>query len=334
MTSPSGSFALIDPSTQQTNDLVHLFSTTLHSLASDAAAVRQASSLGRVLEEFLSKNDSSTLCDRFLQMEALVSSLEEKVIVLRQIVSEEKRSLTKFETTLYQEAHEQAALMEQMIHSLQDHEMKQRPSLDRVKEETDDQGDSDCDDHDHDHDQHNDNDNDNDNDDYCWNTSAKYSSRRDSVDPRTAPSTASRHVESENLDPISLPRIVQAEFEDYRADNHLGPRISLLDLNQALEEIEQLCQVQQHAARLWKRKQPPGTSSGALQRRYEYLQKRQQLPADDTAMSVTEQELRENCPFFRHGESTARATLSLLCSLKRLKQVPQKNRQVIYHLLL
>ena len=131
-----------------------------------------------------------------------------------------------------------------------------------------------------------------------------------------------------------LLRITQAELEEYRVDNVLGPRISLLDLNQALEEIEQLCQQHQLAAQQWKRKQSKGVSSTALQRRQEYLQKRQQLSSfDDSVIAVTEQDLREHCPFFRHGESTARATLAVLCSLRRLKQVPQKNRQVIYHLL-
>jgi len=99
-------------------------------------------------------------------------------------------------------------------------------------------------------------------------------------------------------------------------------------------------------------------NAGSAQRRYQYLQKRQQQQHgtstttslfsslddggttnnhdhhDPEPVAITEQELRESCPFFRHGESTARATLSLLYRLKRLKQVPNKNRNVTYNLLL
>lgn len=329
--STSRSIGAIDPTEQQTNDLVQLFSTTLHCLAADAAAVRQASSVAVCLDK--DYKDSSTLRESLIQMEDLVSSLEEKVTILRQIVSEEKQSLTKFETTLQHEAEEQATLLEQMILAMQEYETKKRSSLDQVKEEGEDEDEDDNNNDDDDNEDVHDEDH-GDNGDAQVKSRTSAPSRRDSVDPRCS----SRHPESENQDPISVPRITQTELEDYRIDNVLGPRISLLDLNQALEEIEQLCQVQQHEARLWKRKHPQGppsssSSSGALQRRYDYLQKRQQLSIDESAISVTEQELRENCPFFRHGESTARATLSLLCSLKRLKQVPQKNRQVIYHLL-
>jgi hypothetical protein len=66
------------------------------------------------------------------------------------------------------------------------------------------------------------------------------------MDPRS--STSYRHGESENFTPIALARITPAELDEYRVDNVLGPRISLLELNQALEEMEQLCQQHQLAA--------------------------------------------------------------------------------------
>ena len=37
--------------------------------------------------------------------------------------------------------------------------------------------------------------------------------------------------------------------------------------------------------------------------------------------SITEQELRDSCGFFRSGESTARATLNVLRFMKKIKQV-------------
>ena len=73
-------------------------------------------------------------------------------------------------------------------------------------------------------------------------------------------------------------------------------RISLLDLNQALEEMEQLCQEHQLAAQQWRRKQSSKknnsssvASMAALQRRQEFLQKRQQpflASIDDATIAV------------------------------------------------
>lgn len=357
---------------QQTNDLVHLFSTTLHSLAADAAAVRQATSLAHCLgvkdgggkEVVDDDRRRRNFQDGLWDLEELVSGLEEKVTALRQIVSEEKRAVTKFETTLQQEAEEQAALMSQIVQALEEHEQQQQQqqqaskphhaSLPPFDEEEEDE----------------------ENRSTASSTSSKRSSsrggsRRDSVDPRRR-SSGRDGDELENQDPassstiISLPRITHEELEDYKSKNVMGPRMltSLMDLNEALEEIEQECQRQRNATLVLQRKQQQQlqygiSSSGALQRRYEYLQRRQQAnnsssstsaaaaadiininssldeSGDDnhTIVSITEQDLREKCAFFRHGESTARSTLLVLCSLKRLKQVPNKNRNVTYHLL-
>lgn len=308
---------------QQTDDVVHLFSTTLHSLAANAAAVRQATSLAHCLD-----NEKEELFhEKLWELDDFVTALEEKVVALRQIVSEEKRSLAKFETTLQAEAQDQAAMLQQMLQALEQHEITTKNDDDIRSTSSDASGSSRQRQH------------------------ARRGSRRDSVDPRAARSSNNN---SENEDPvISLGRISFEEFESYKSSAP-GPRIttSLMDLNEALEEIEQVCQRQRHVAMVLKRKQEQqlqhgASSSGALQRRFDYLQKRQQQQHGTSAtlegesdndqelvVTITEQELRESCPFFRHGESTARVILSLLCSLKRLKQVPTKNRQVTYHLLL
>ena len=339
MSTSFGSAPLLemDPSEQRTNDLVNLFSNTLHSMAADAAAVRQATSLVNAInkEDHDHHDDttSSTLEDQLIHLDSLVTNLEGKVTILRQIVTEEKRAVAKFESSLQQEAQEQASFLQQMMEAIQQLEIQkeQQKQQQRARVLVEDEHEQLATQDDIHHGA------------TTWVSSQQKeqsSSRRDSVDPRR--STSSRHGESENFTPIALARITPAELEDYRVDNVLGPRISLLDLNQALEEIEQLCQEHQLAAQQWKRKQSSKNSSSssvsstALQRRQEFLQKRQQpllSSMDDATITVTEQDLREHCPFFRHGESTARATLSVLCSLRRLKQVPQKNRQVIYHLL-
>ena len=123
-----------------------------------------------------------------------------------------------------------------------------------------------------------------------------------------------------------------------------GVHLSRFDLNEALEEIERMVwnkiSLEPKSSIHSSGSSPPShLSSNTLQRRFDYLRHRQRGPnagSDNETEAhvghrwVSEQELRENCAFFRSGESTARATLQLLCSLKRLKQVPGKNREVTY----
>ena len=352
---------------KSTNDLTSLFSKTLQSLSADAVAVKQISSLHKCMyNNDQDNNRQEEFKEQLRHVQDLVTGLEDKITALRQILSEEKRSIAKFEATLTQEAHEQYSLMEQMLQAFQEHNEQQRhhqvsreASLEQsyqdssLDPETSMYSDATT----------------------VSRTSLPSSSnhlrsRRDSVDPRAkqptsrAPSstisttnriigTAGGDVENQDPIQISLPRITPDELDAYKATNARAPRISLLDLNEALVEIEQVVQVQRHAAQvlqLRRRQQEQqqqqnnhvGMTMNAVQRRYEYLEKRHQhVHLEDESSSnaaaafssITEQELREKCAFFRHGESTARSTLSLLCRLRRLKQLPAKNQQVIYQLL-
>ena len=140
---------------------------------------------------------------------------------------------------------------------------------------------------------------------------------------------------------IEFVPVTESEVEEHYRNIPFGMRISRLDLNDALEEIEQV--LAKKIALEYPIKKTPvhnqhHISSNSLQRRFDYLRQRQHGTAVDDIETeahvgcwwVSEQELRENCPFFRHGESTARAILSLLCSLKRLKRVPAKNKEITY----
>jgi hypothetical protein len=327
-------------SLKSTNDLISLFSQTLHSISEDAIAVKQVSSLKLCLdhdsEEGSTGNRQEELIEQLWHIQDLVTGLEGKVTALRKIVSEEKRSIAKFESSLMQEAQEQDRMMEQMLHALQEYELHHRTDMDHSHSDSSSL-------HSHISSLHSD----------ASSTLTRVThssdrllaagSRRDSVDPRSTPThrlATTFGLEVENQDPISVPRITQDELEAYKADTVRAPRISLMDLNEALEEIEQVVQLQRQAAQILRRKQQKsGLGPNALQRRYDYLEKRQQhahasASDDSSTTSVTEQELRENCAFFRHGESTARSTLSLLCRLRRLKQFPAKNQQVIYQLVI
>jgi len=147
------------------------------------------------------------------------------------------------------------------------------------------------------------------------------------------------------------PRFVPVTEEELSKQTRFGPHLSRYDVNEALDEIRGI--VWKHIAlessssslsHHHESKKKGAASSASLQRRFDYLRQRQSNKTNDRGFFpggdkkaheghewVSEQELRENCAFFRHGESTARATLQLLCSLKRLKQVPgKKNTDITY----
>jgi hypothetical protein len=229
------------------------------------------------------------LCD----LDQLVTGIEQKVVALRQIVTEEKRALEKFENTMKEEADDQAATIQEMLKVCQEvGALEPKPSFGTSR--------------------------------------APLISRRDSFDPRSknTPKSTSKGTDDQATDFFSLDRVTSRELKGVHP-KMLG-RISLMDLNEALEEIEQVSQNKIAALPTHK-----GLTSNSLQRRYEYLnQQRANVNLEVEAHAghtwVSEQELREHCAFFRHGESTARATLSILCSLKRLKQVPGRNMEITY----
>jgi hypothetical protein len=69
-------------------------------------------------------NQSSSLEDQLIHLDSLVTNMEGKVTILRQIVTEEKRAVAKFESSLQQEPQEQAAFLQQMMEAMQELEMQ------------------------------------------------------------------------------------------------------------------------------------------------------------------------------------------------------------------
>jgi lactam utilization protein B len=306
---------------QQTDEVCQLFSKTLHSLAADAAAIRQISSLAEV--SGIQSGNAVTVNDiqndpslqQLIEVDRLVTGIEHKVTALRMIVAEEKGALQKFETTLQQEADSQASLVEQVAEAMaQLGVLQERGSSSSStagwksnRSQT-----------------------------TSSNSASKpFKSRRDSVDPRSikenqSPSLEEDHHHHQQQQQISLRRIAASELK--QMSRNTLRRISLLDVNEALDEIERVCD---NRLKAMPQSKSTGTSSNSLQRRFEYLKQTRadvdlEVEAHAGHVWVSEQELRENCAFFRHGEATARATLSILCSLKRLKQVPGKNTGVTY----
>jgi hypothetical protein len=435
----------------QTDDLLDLFSATLRSLAADAAAIRQITHIADLLydaqheqeeveveEREQSQSQCNTHCNthstasananadcaptrtvtdvanELQSLDQLVSGVEQKVLVLRQIINGEKHALVRFETTLREEADEQASMIEGLMSALELRERDAREQHQQIEDDSD---------HDyHDHDRPGDNDdhdpdNDDDDDDageaggyqyQCRNgyqhrngynsggSSVESSGSNRSKGSSSTTSTATRRSRSsllrsrssgkgilanrnssqsnsqsqyispshpsraavalrsnpkdsghkrhrvvgfgedndndnnENNSKIEIVSNTEISVEDVidrplllpvtddelqKKHTRFGPHMCRYDINEALEEIQTI---------VWKRVFLEGNSSHHQRASSNALsfESSNNNSGGDPVWHVSEQELRENCAFFKHGESTARSILQLLCSLKRLKQVP------------
>ncbi|CAJ1930268.1 unnamed protein product [Cylindrotheca closterium] len=347
---------------KQTDELCHLFSSTLQSLSADATAIRQLSSLSNLISEDeenhqpnrrnrgcsgkrLGNNtaiekDNTTSSDgkddtsHLAQLQSLdraVTSIEQKVTALRSIVSEEKRAIAHFEGSLREECKAQQLAVENILQAYQEVQTneqvivppKRKPESMTIPEETGPRSIpvSSCISATH--------------SETC-NTSPiqrrrAEKTRRDSVDPRVDRNVQpAKNNPDEDDNQVSFALVTDKELS--RISRNSRRRINLLDLNEALEEIEYVAENKFDSIPSQK-----SFSSASQQRRFEYLRQQRGSSYQDIEVEahqghfwVSEQELRETCVFFRNGESTARAILSILCSLRRLKQIPGKKRQVTY----
>lgn len=145
-----------------------------------------------------------------------------------------------------------------------------------------------------------------------YNVDAKLGSHKkspnDSMDPHSTQLPAHHR--------IHLRRATRAELQSL--PRTVRGRITLSVVNDAVVEIEYVCRTKYTILARNRRKQLQHTISLTTE----------EEPSDEPW--VSEQELRQSCAFFRSGESTARAVLSILRSLNRLKQLPSKNGDIIY----
>jgi hypothetical protein len=102
-------------------------------------------------------------------------------------------------------------------------------------------------------------------------------------------------------------------------------RITRSVVNDSLNEIEKVVWTKYSILQ--------GHQSRHLFRLYWARHKEMQNDEHGDYFWVSEQDLRSNCTFFRLGESTARSILAMLCTLRRLKQVPARKLEVTYILL-
>lgn len=224
-------------------------------------------------------------------LDSTLANLEQKVRALRSIVSEEKKAIEKMSTVLQEECQAQSTMIETMMQKAST--INNSTTIEPTLSEEPPQ---------------------------------VLRSRRDSVDPRKSNNHDQKASSTTNM--LEFELVTRQELE--KMNRNTRGRISLLDCNEALQEIQQVVELKFDALQ-----QIPSFNSKP---RYEYIKqyrtvdsfRESEVKAHDGHFWASEQELRESCVFFRNGESSARALLQLLCSLKRLKQVPGRNRQVTY----
>jgi hypothetical protein len=283
-----------------TEELCTLFSTTVAALAADAAALRQLKSLAIGVNE---ENDNPNLKHELRLVDLIVTELEGKVRVLQEIVAEEKRSLKEMQSI------QDAAVAQNQV--LQDM-LRSRDNTVQVREE-----------------------------------------EPEAVSPVTIqtpgafrPSVLLRQVEAVAVSthdvqydsvPISDRRVSVdprqptqffhfsrvSESEWNTVSRNIRGRITLAVVNDALHDIERVFRIKYAVL------QNPSRKSREHQKLLNsHREVRVEEHGDDPW--VSEQDFRQYCAFFRNGESTARAILLILRTVRRLKQVPGKHSQVTY----
>jgi hypothetical protein len=309
-----------------TDELCRLFSTTVSSLAADAAALRQVKSLGFCI---LNENEHPNAIKKGLvEVDAVVTELEGKVRMLQEIVVEEQQSLKEMES-VQKDAQDQHEVLHEMLQAchvvIQQQEEKEQKGEGLVAVATSRNSTASGATTPRQH------------QDFasdipatiCYNDSLlesgekRVSGRRDSVDPREKHYSSSNTTNHSHSSSIHLKRVSQAEWNS--VSKTVRGRITLAVVNDALRDIERVF-LKKYAVLSHHNKGTPVELQQKLLNSHRELHVKEH--GDDKW--VSEQDLRQCCAFFRNGESTARAILLIIRTLRRLKQVPAKHSQVTY----
>lgn len=281
------------------NELCELFQTTMTSLASDASHLQQ------VLHVEQSLHDPQVR-QGLADLEAAITSVEKKVRILQEISAEEHRALHQMEH-LKKAGEAQSEILEDMIRKVEATNSEKENNTTAVtprvmKNQT------------------------NEYHSRLQRTTGKTTPkrRRDSVDPRTAARRGSRS-------PASVTPAIDAHtihFEPVTLDELHGVsktvrgRITLAVVNDALRDIERVVRhkyfVLHHGYKI------------SEYRKCFNAHRELETEEHGGLPWVSEYDMRHSCAFFRSGESTARAILAILRSVRRLKQVPSRKSEVTY----
>jgi hypothetical protein len=278
------------------DELCKLFSTAISTLASDAAILQKLCNLQTAVvsdeggRKKQSLNDNAVL-SQLRSLDQAVTAVESKVRMLQEIVADEKRSLQELEVV--QKATEAQSLV--LDHMLKQREYQLGSEYQQEQHEKENQ-------------RH-----------QLGTAQHAKPKRRDSIDPRKQHRQKPHHPSTNHVINIRIPLVTESEL--LSVSRAIRGRITLAVVNDALSDIQRVGQNKYSALSKPKQHsyQKQWNDHAALQ-----VEEHGDLPW------VSEQDLRQSCAFFRSGESTARGILSILRTLKRLKQVPARNSEVTY----
>ena len=296
---------------QQTKELISLFSTTVSSIASDASTLEAISSL-HIAASFGSKStkDAELVLDTLRDLDLAVADIEAKVRILQSIAAEEQRALNELEA-IKTAAEAQSAVL--------DHMMEIRQNMIQNQQEKE-------------------------NSRLCRRSSSTIHAAMERKRFDTTPHPKARRIRRDSLDdgqplltspafrptvrenstqmaPIYLSLITTDEY--HSVSTNIRGRITLAVVNDSLLDIQRVCN--KKYAQL-SRQMTPGKELSKVQKEHANVA----VVEHGKYPWVSEQDLRQTCAFFRSGESTARAILAILRSLRRIKQVPGRNSEVTY----
>lgn len=295
-------------SSASVHDTCQLLEKTLSSLVADAAVLRQLSALKHEIAANHNNESGKDMGRQLRRIDRVVSELEEKMQIFRDVVQEEQKAIAEIEAcaeeTAAQVAEYQQALQQQRDESGITEGMKRTTMRDDPFEDDDQRyvtyrdddfspGTDNAQDHvPHDNHHHN------------------------FKNPEHEDNTNNLEQHFIQLDLVSLD-----EFR--RVPRSTRAHISRALVNEAVLDIERVFQ-EKEMQRLKNRRKRALTKWGSTSA----------VDDDDDVLTCSEQEMRQSCAFFRSGESSARGVLQILRHLHRIKQLPSSGngQKIVYTL--
>jgi hypothetical protein len=333
------------PSLQESAEQIsQLFATTVTSLAADVNALKHLTTWKEIIdgrqngseEEFNQDLHREEFLESLCDLDDVVTAVEKKVVVLRQIVAEEQRALDKLDM-LQRDSLEQNENLRYLVdrcrsikisssnaqsggadennpHNNNHKGSSSRPSSTTTATSTN-RGKQ--------------------NQSHGNNQSssgsrtpfsiASSSYGNESAGSRDEGSHTSTHGSHAHIEGLSCYFDAVTDQELQAVPRTTRGRVQIGVINDALVSIEKCF----HKKAIKERRQEQLLADSRLATLPRY-QKASHEEIDDEELLhnliVTEQELRQSCTFFTAGEGTARTVLAVLKALRRIKQIPAKER--------
>ena len=288
------------PSSSEVHETCRLLENSLSALVADASVLRQLTALRQEIQN-KNNNDGKDLRQQLLRIERVVSELEDKMQIFRDVVKEEQKAIAEIETCAT-EAQSKVAEFEAFQDRVNRNGMERSTISESRNEEKRHQPTAAA---------------------YYGDEAHAYVGSLEAMDEYDHP-YYHHHENAEYEDDIKdiqqhfikLDLVSQEEF--LRVPRATRAHISRALVNEAVLDIERTFQEKETLRLKNRRKRAILTWNKGED--------------DEQELTCSEQEMRQSCAFFRSGESSARGVLIILRSLNRIKQNPSGNGEIVYTL--